>query len=129
MFRTMDTASEKDGGLGKKKKKMKSDRQGRKLFLRLSAKVTAALKIPFQLFSLPTTFRKWTRSPNDGLLSATVAGSVDKLTCRNTNVTSVWLVAGVQSQPSDHVRGGGGTVRRCYEHFHTHTARLPPKNM
>lgn len=65
-------------------------------------------QIPFQLFSLPKTFLNWTRSPNDGLLSAKVAGRVGKLTCRNKSVTSVWLVAGVHSQPSDHVRGEEG---------------------
>lgn len=34
-----------------------------------------------------------------------MAGSVDKLTCCNKSVTSVWLVAGVYSQPRDHIRG------------------------
>lgn len=95
------TESRKQGEKG-------SGRQGRKLFLCLPAKVTAALKIPFQLFFLSASFLNWTRSPKDGSLSATVAGSVVKLTCRNLSVTSVWLVAGAHSQPSDHVRGVEG---------------------
>lgn len=48
MFRTMDRASETDRVENKEKKE--SDIQGRKLFFCLPAKVTAALKIPFQLF-------------------------------------------------------------------------------
>lgn len=59
------------------KEKEDSDRQGKMQFLCLPAKLTIALKIPFQLCSLPTTFINWTRTP----LSATVAGSVDKLAC------------------------------------------------
>lgn len=86
-----------------RKQRHKGKWQSRKLFLCLPAEVTAALKFPFNyIFS-------WVRSPKDGQLSATVAGSVDKLkTCRNKSVTSVWLVAGVYSQPSDHVRGEEG---------------------
>lgn len=80
--------------------------------------MTVALKIPFQLFSLPTifTFLNQTRSPYDGLLFATVAGAVDKLTCRDKNVTSVWLVAGVHSQTSDHIREEEGGARSISTH-------------
>lgn len=41
-----------------------------------------------------------------------------------------WLVRATSSFPAwcPH-RGIGGTAMRHYEHFHTHTARLPPKNM
>lgn len=97
MFRTMDTAS-------KKKDRKVTGKAGSYFY----AKVTAALKTPFQVFSLPTTFLTGRDLQMLVLLSATVAGSVDKLTCRNTNVTSVWLVAGVHCQPSDHVRGTEG---------------------
>lgn len=70
----------------------------------------------------------WTRSPTDGLLSATVAGGVIKLTRRqkcDQHLAGSWCSFPAQ-RPGQR---GGRTARRCYEHFHTHTARLPPKNM
>lgn len=44
----------------------------------------------------------------NGLLTTTVAGSLEKLTCHNKSISSIWLVAGDQSQPCDHIRGEEG---------------------
>lgn len=95
----MDGAS--DRWTVRNKEKEDSDRQGKMQFLCLPAKLTIALKIPFQQRSLPTTFKIWTRTP----LSATVAGSVDRPACPRSKGTQHVAGSCCWFQPGGHVEG------------------------
>lgn len=61
--------------------------------------------------------------------TASAAASVDKVTLTEQKHNQ-WDAGSWCSFPAQWpCRRRLGAATRCYEHFHTHTARLPPKNM